>query len=67
MKMNLAYSKACAEREVPLSVIEKVYYEIKDKPPEEQDSIREEWARKIEATYPYKPGKEPKPETPTEA
>lgn len=55
-----AYSKACAEREVPFSVIEKVYFEIKDKTPEEQDRIRTDWAKIIEKTYPYRAGREPK-------
>lgn len=59
MKVNQAYSKACSERDVPCSVIEKVYFLIKDKPPEEQDVIRTEWARIIEKTYPYREGKGP--------
>ena len=59
MKINQEYSKACSERDVPCSVIEKVYFLIKDKPPEEQDSIRTEWARIIEETYPYREGKGP--------
>ena len=56
------YAKACAEREVPTSVVIKVYFEIKDKPPEEQDSIRRDWAKIIEATYPYREGREPQEE-----
>lgn len=51
-----AYAKACSEREVPIQIIVKIFCLIKDKPPEEQDAIREEWAKKIEETYPYKPG-----------
>ena len=62
MKPNNAYSRACAEREVPLSVIEKVYFMIKDKPPEEQDRIRTEWAKIIENAYPYREGREPGPD-----
>lgn len=53
------YAKACVERDVPIEVIEKVYDLIKDKSPEEQDAIRVEWAKKIEETYPYKPGCDP--------
>ncbi len=47
------------EREVPISVKAQVAMQIKDLKPEEQDSIRTEWAKKIEAMYPYKKGKEP--------
>ena len=59
MKANESYMKVCTERNVPLSVKRAVAMQIKDLSPEEQDSIREEWAKKIEATYPYKPGREP--------
>ena len=65
MKRNEAYYQACTARKVPVSVLAQVYEEIKDKNPEEQDSIREEWAKRIEAEYPYKPGREPKQETVT--
>ena len=54
-----AYWRACTERDVPLSVKAQVAMQIKNLKPEEQDSIRTEWAKKIEAMYPYKKGKEP--------
>ena len=60
MKCNPAYYKAVSERKVPYEVIEKVYFLIKDKPPEEQDAIRTEWAKIIEETYPYREGRGPK-------
>ncbi len=47
-----AYYKACTERNVPSSVKAQVWMEIKDKSPEEQDRIREEWAKIIMETYP---------------
>ena len=61
MNPHNEYSRTVAEREVPYSVIKRVYYEIKDKPPEEQDSIRTKWAKIIEATYPFSEGKGPNP------
>ena len=60
MKRNESFFKACTERKVPYSLLAKLCVGLDEKTPEEQDSIREEWAKKIEATYPYKEGREPK-------
>lgn len=55
-----AYCKACSEREVPTSLLVEQYYQYKHKPEEEQIEVKNQFAKEIEAAYPYKPGREPK-------
>ena len=52
-----AYLKAWLERKVPASVLVEQYLQYKDKPEEEQIRMKEQFAREIEATYPYRDDK----------
>ena len=56
------YSKTLSERAVPVSILTDTYYRTKDLPMEEKLKIREEMADNIEATYPYRKGKQPQQE-----
>ena len=56
-----AYCKACSGRIVPTSLLVEQYYQYKDKSEEEQIALKNQFAKEIEATCPYKPGREPKP------
>ena len=55
-----AYYKAWLERKVPASVLVEQYLQCKDKPEEEQIRMKEQFAREIEATYPYDDGRRSK-------
>lgn len=55
-----AYYKACITRQVPTSVKVENYKKLIGKSDEEQIRMKEQFAREIEATYPYKEGREPK-------
>ena len=55
-----AYLEAWLERKVPASVLVKQYLQYKDKPEEEQIRMKEQFAREIEAAYPYDDGREAK-------
>ena len=58
--ISKAYLKAWLERKVPASVLVEQYLQYKDKPAEEQIRMKEQFAREIEATYPYEEGREQK-------
>lgn len=62
MTFSEKYCRACVEREVPTSVLLNYLEQLRGKPDEEQIAMKDRFALEIEATYPYKPGKEPKEE-----
>ena len=52
MKCNSAYLKVCLERRVPVSVLVENALALEGKSEQEQDEMRETWAKEIEAKYP---------------
>ena len=54
MKRNAAYLKVALERDIPISELKAVALDIWDRPPEEQDAIREAKAVECAEKYPLK-------------
>ena len=54
MNFVKSYCKVHMEREVPTSVWVEQAKQLIGKTPEEQDAMREQWAKEIEAMYPLK-------------
>ena len=54
MKRNEAYFTACMERKVPISVKAENAMKLQGKTEQEQDEMREAFAREIVAKYPLK-------------
>lgn len=52
MKCNDAYLKAYLERKVPVSVLEENALALEGKTEQEQDEMRERWAKEIVLKYP---------------
>ena len=61
MKRNEAYLKACLERDVPISVIVEQCLSLQGKSEEEQDALREQYAKDVESSYPIKANEKPQP------
>lgn len=54
MKRNESYLKARMEREVPISVIVEQCLSLQGKTEQEQDELREQYAKEILSKYPAK-------------
>ena len=54
MKRNESYLKACMEREVPISVIVEQCLSLQGKTEQEQDEMREQYAKEIVSKFPMK-------------
>ena len=52
MKCNTAYLKAVLAKQVPVSVLAKNALALEGKTEQEQDEMREAWAKEIMAKYP---------------
>ncbi len=51
MKCNESYMKACMERNVPISVLKENALKLQGKTEQEQDEMREVWAKEIQEKY----------------
>ena len=54
MKRNESYLRACMAKEVPVSVLVANAKALQGKTEQEQDEMREAWAKEIMAKYPNK-------------
>ena len=54
MKCNTAYLKAVLGHQVPISVLAENALALEGKTEQEQDEMREQWAKEIAAKYPEK-------------
>ena len=59
MKCNESYLKAVLARKVPISVLERNALALQGKTEEEQDAMREVWAKEILEKYPVRQKTEP--------
>ena len=62
MGYNASFSRALTLHDVPTSALIDHLEQLRGKPDEEQIAMKDRFALEIEATYPYRPGREPKEE-----